>query len=69
MKIGKKSYRILGHFPPTDTDPVLRLVFPREVKPTDKTVTFKLYVPGLPFPERDASFYVKDLMFQGKLEM
>jgi len=69
MKIGKKTYQILGHFPPTPSDPVLRLVFPREVKTTDKMVEFQLYVPGVPFPERDVSFYVKDLMFHSKLEM
>ena len=33
MLIGKKSYGILGHFPPTPSDPVLRLIFPRAVKP------------------------------------
>lgn len=70
MVIGKKSYPILGHFPPTTTDPVLRLVFPRrEWKPADKSVVFRLYLPGLPFPEREARFWVKDLMYHGKLEM
>lgn len=69
MKIGKKTYQILGHFPPTPSDPVLRLVFPREVKSTDKMVDFQLYVPGVPFPERDVSFYVKDLLFHNEVEM
>ncbi len=69
MKIGKKTYRILGHFPPTPSDPVFRLVFPREVKPTDKTIEFQLYVPGVPFPEREVLFYVKDLLFHNKVEM
>ena len=69
MKIGKKTYQILGHFPPTPSDPVLRLAFPREVKPTDKMVEFQLYLPGVPFPERDVSFYVKDLLFHDKVEM
>ncbi len=69
MKIGKKTYQILGHFPPTPSDPVLRLAFPREVKSTDKMVEFQLYVPGVPFPERDVSFYVKDLLVHNKVEM
>jgi hypothetical protein len=60
---------IVGHFPPADTDPVLRLVFPRVVKSTDKSVTFQLYLPGIPFPEREVEFRVKDLMYHGKLEM
>jgi hypothetical protein len=69
MKIGRKTYKILGHFPPTPSDPVLRLVFPRAVKPTDKLVEFKLYLANLPFPEREVSFFVKDLFYRGNLEM
>jgi hypothetical protein len=69
MKIGRKSYKLLGLFPPTPSDPVLRLVFPRAAKPTDKTVEFKLYLANLPFPERDVSFFVKDLFYRGNLEM
>jgi len=69
MLIGKKSYGMVGHFPPTPSDPVLRLIFPRAVKPTDKTVVFRLYLGGLKFPEREVEFRVKDLAYQGKLEM
>ncbi len=69
MKIGKKTYQILGHFPPTPTDPYIRLVFPRVVQPGDKQVEFKLYVPGIDFPERGLSFFVKDLIVHGKVEM
>jgi hypothetical protein len=69
MLIGRKSFKIIGHFPPTPSDPVLRLVFPREVRPTDKRVLFRLYVPGVDFPEREIEFEVKDLMYHGKLEM
>jgi hypothetical protein len=69
MLVGKKSYSIVGHFPPTPSDPVLRLIFPRVVKPEDKTVLFRLYLGGLKFPEREVEFRVKDLTYQGKLEM
>jgi hypothetical protein len=69
MVVGKKTYHIVGHFPPTPSDPVLRLIFPRAVKPADKTVIFRLYLGGLNFPEREAEFRVKDLTYQGKLEM
>ena len=69
MIVGKKTYALVGHFPPTSTDPVMRLIFPRVVKPTDKTVIFRLYLGGLKFPEREAEFRVKDLTYQGKLEM
>jgi hypothetical protein len=69
MKIGRKTYQILGYFPPTPSDPVLRLVFPRAVISTDKEVAFELFLAGLPFPERDAAFRVKDLVYHGKLAM
>jgi hypothetical protein len=69
MLIGTRSYNILGHFPPTPSDPVLRLIFPRAVKPGDKAVLFRLYLGGLKFPEREVEFRLKDLTYQGKLEM
>lgn len=69
MIVNRSKHKIVGHFPPADTDPVLRLVFPRIVKPTDKSVIFQLYLPGIPFPEREVEFRVKDLMYHGKLEM
>jgi len=69
MKVGRKSYHILGYFPPTPSDPVLRLVFPREVKAADKAVEFVLYLSGLPFPERQLQFFIRDLFYHGKLAM
>ena len=69
MVVDRKSYRILGHFPPTPGDPVLRLVFPRQVDPQKKNVVFRLFLPGMPFPEREVEFRPRDLMYHGKLEM
>jgi hypothetical protein len=69
MVVGKKTYKIVGHFPPTSDDTVLRLVFPRELKPSDKAVLFRLFLPGMPFPEREVEFRIKDLIYRGKLEM
>jgi hypothetical protein len=69
MQAGRRSYRIVGYFPPAQNDPVLRLVFPRRVDPTDKTLLFHLYLPGIAFPERHIAFKVKDLLWRGKLEM
>ena len=70
MLIGKdRRYKMVGHFPPTAMDPVLRLIFRREVRPGDKSVMFRLYLPGVDFPEREIEFPVKDLMYRGKLEM
>ena len=69
MIIGRKTYKIIGHFPPTEADPVLRLVFPRIAEASDKSVLFHLYLPGLSFPDREAEFRVKDLLYHGKLAM
>jgi len=69
MVVGHRTYHIVGHFPPTPSDPVLRLVFPRRVKESDKAVDFVLYLAGLPFPERQVEFRVKDLLFHGKVSM
>jgi len=69
MIVGHKTYQILGYFPPMSTDPVLRLVFPRVVRDTDKNVVFRLYLAGISFPEREVQFRVKDLMYHGRLAM
>jgi hypothetical protein len=69
MMVGGKKYHIEGTFPPTPSDPVLRLVFPRAVKPTDKRIEFQLYIPGVPFPDRQVSFDVRDLIYHGKLAL
>ena len=69
MVVGHKTYKMVGHFPPTDADPVLRLVFPREVEVSDKTVVFRLYLPGVELPDREVDFRTKELMYHGKLAM
>jgi hypothetical protein len=69
MRVGKRQYHLLGHFPPTPSDPVLRLIFPRVAKPEDKSVSFDLYVPGITHPNRMVEFRVKEMMYKGKLEM
>lgn len=69
MRAGRRKYKTTGHFPPSPGDPYLRLAFPREVEPADKSVTFDLYLPGVPLPFRTVEFSVKDMMLKGKLEM
>jgi len=69
MKVGRQRYKIDGHFPPVESDPFLRLVFPRAVVPDrEKTVTFELYVPGQG-PYHEAEFRVREMLYKGKLEM
>ena len=69
LKVGKKRYKIQGHFPPTETDPALRLIFPRMVKDTDKELYLELYIPGIIGQYRQAAFPIKSLYYKGKLEM
>jgi hypothetical protein len=69
MRVGRKKFKITGHFPPTRSDAYLRLAFPREVQASDKTVTFELYLPGVTPPYRTVEFRVKDMLLKGKLEM
>jgi hypothetical protein len=69
LKIGRKKYKMTGHFPPTPDDPYLRLVFPRQLGPKDKTLEFDLYLPGAPDPYRIAEYVIKELTYKGKLEI
>ena len=69
MQVGRRKYKLTGNFPPTGGDVYLRLAFPREVKETDKSVLFDLYLPGVTPPYRSAEFKVKDMIVKGKLEM
>jgi hypothetical protein len=66
MKIGRRKVKMTGHFPPTSSDPFLRLVFPREPMGKEKTLEFELYIPGVPGPYRLADFRVKDLVYHGQ---
>jgi hypothetical protein len=69
MKIGRKKYKMTGHFPPAPDDPYLRLVFPRQVGPKDKTVEFDLYLPGVADSYRTVEYPIKDMAYKGKLEL
>jgi hypothetical protein len=66
LRIGRRKYRMTGHFPPAPTDPYLRLVFPREVDPQDKSLRFELYLPGVPSPYRWAEFRLREMRYRGE---
>jgi hypothetical protein len=70
MDTGHGRVKLSAYFPPTSTDPHLYFAFPRElVSPTDKVVSFELYLPGAPGPYRTLQFKVKDLLIDGKPEL
>jgi hypothetical protein len=66
LKIGRKRLKMTGHFPPTRSDPFLRMIFPRPEIGEQKKISFEVYVPGIPGPYREAEFAVKDLVYRGK---
>jgi hypothetical protein len=68
MRVGRRKYKMEGHFPPAPGDPFLRLVYPRAAAAGDKAITFELYLPGYG-PYHEAEFRVRDMMYKGKLEM
>jgi hypothetical protein len=69
MHAGKKKIKLTGSFPPSDSDPYLRLAFPRQVELGDKSLMFDLYLPGVPAPYRNLEFKLKDMVSNGKLEL
>jgi hypothetical protein len=70
MDLGRIKVKPSKYFPPTPSDPYLRLAFPRgHVSENDKSVSFVLYLPGVPQPYRSVQFKTKDMVVDGKLEM
>jgi hypothetical protein len=69
LKVGKKKHLIIGQFPPTPSDPYLRLVYPREVGPNDKSLVFDLYLPGVGTGYQTVEFRLKEVLYRGKPEI
>jgi hypothetical protein len=69
MKVGKKRVKVSGYFPPSQTDPFTRLIFPRPILDNLKELIFEIYVPGTGTPYRQVIFLKKDLFYRGILEM
>jgi hypothetical protein len=57
-----------GHFPPTASDPVLRLVFPRVLPPSGR-IQFELYLPLASEPYRGVEFRLNELSYRGAPEL
>ncbi|MGH9659708.1 MAG: hypothetical protein ACRD96_14260, partial [Bryobacteraceae bacterium] len=69
MKVGRKRHKMTGYFPPTPSDPYLRLVFPRAAPASEKTIVFELYLPGQGNPFRQAEYLLKEMTVGGRLEL
>jgi len=61
LKVGRRKYKLIGHFPPSPSDPLLRLLFTRDVDPKAKTLDFEFYLPGGPSPYRMVSYKISEL--------
>ncbi len=68
IRVGKRKIRSVGYFPPTPSDPFLRILFPRVSLDGLKTLSVGLYLPGVHKPFQDVEFLVKNLTDRGKLE-
>ena len=68
LRIGRRRYQITGHFPPMSTNPYLRLVYPRQVQPGDKSLAFDLYLPGVTGNFKSAEFRLKELLVKGQAQ-
>lgn len=66
LRIGDRSYELVGHFLPAPDDPYLRLIFPRDVRDTDTELRFELYLPGVPLPFRTVRFELDKLTWRGR---
>lgn len=66
MHAGKRTYKLVTNFPPSAGDPYLRYIFPRDVRPGDKSLMFEIYIPGVIYPERHIEFDLKDMYYRGK---
>jgi hypothetical protein len=65
LKAGRQRSPLAGYFPPTPSDPYLRLVFGRSVDDKTRQLEFDLYLPGVPSPFRRAVFRLRDLAYRG----
>jgi hypothetical protein len=68
VRVGKQKVRAIGHFPPTPSDPYLRLLFPRVPIADMKMLSFGLYLPGVHKPFQDVDLPVKELVYRGQPE-
>jgi hypothetical protein len=63
---GKRAYKLITVFPPTPGDPYIRYVFPRDVRPGDKSLSFDVYIPGVNYPQRHLEFDLREMIYKGK---
>jgi hypothetical protein len=68
LRAGKQKLKMTGHYPPSASDPYLRIVFPRpEVR--GKSVKLDLYLPGVAGTFRQLEFSFKEMSYRGRLEL
>ncbi len=69
LRVDGKKQHMVGHFPPSPSDPWLRLVFPKVVTQGTRRFRVELYVPGTKEPFRFAEFDTREMRYQGRFEI
>ena len=65
---GRKKIPLAMYFPPSSSDPHLRLAFARPVGDEAKKLLFDLYVPGPQGGYRQVEFKTSELEYHGQIE-
>jgi hypothetical protein len=65
LRSGGASYPVYTYFPPSSTDPYLRVVFHRPPS-LERGLQIAVYVPGVHDGYRQLVFNVKEMVFRGK---
>ena len=69
MRSGNVKVKMSSYFPPSVSDPYVRMAFPRSiVQESEKVLGFDLYLPGIATPFRTAEFVVSELVVDGKAD-
>jgi hypothetical protein len=70
IRSGKRTLKLEALFPPAPGDPLLRLVFPRELDPKADKVRLELYIPAMDGKAwRTFEFFLREMQVAGKLEI
>lgn len=69
MVSGHVKVKMSSYFPPSASDPYVRMAFPRiGIQESEKVLGFELYLPGIPTPFRTVEYVLSDLVAGGKAD-
>lgn len=68
LRAGGKNYKLTAYFPPSSSDPYLRLAFARPTGAAFKALQFDLYLPAFKDSFRTVEFPLSGLRYRGQPE-